>query len=348
MDTSTDKIVLDIREVSKSFIRGRTLTGRPRETVKAVRQISLAVREGETLGIVGESGSGKSSLGRLIVRLDSIDEGEIHFDGEDLAGLNGARLRAKRRDLQMIFQDPYASLDPTKSVGDSIAEPIVIYEKTTAGERHERVRDLLRRVGLRPEFADRYPGEMSGGQRQRVAIARALAVEPRLIVADEAVSALDMSTQSEVINLLARLTRDFGLTCVFISHNLSVVRHISDRIAVMYLGRIVELGPAETVYSAPQHPYTEALLSAIPVPDPKVQRTRTKVVLEGEAPDPAHPPKGCAFVSRCPYAQAICSESDPELLDRLGDGTLTACHFAEKRSNHSAVSAAVTAVREDS
>ena len=323
--------MLDIWGVSKSFVRNRTVFGRPKETVRAVREISLMVREGETLGIVGESGSGKSTLGRLIVQLDPVDSGQILFEGEDLVKLSKSKLRARRRELQMIFQDPYASLDPTKSVGTSIAEPLRIFEKMSQAQCDARVRELLPQVGLRAEFADRYPGEMSGGQRQRVAIARALAINPRLIVADEAVSALDMSTQSEVINLMARLTRDFGLTSVFISHNLAVVRHISDRIAVMYLGQVVELGPAETVYSAPQHPYTEALLSAIPIPDPIIQRARPKVVLEGDTPDPAHPPKGCAFASRCPYAQQICREEDPELKDRLGDGTLSACHFAKSR-----------------
>ena len=329
--SSEPKVMLDIRGVSKSFVRNRTVFGRPKETVRAVREISLMVREGDTLGIVGESGSGKSTLGRLIVQLDPVDSGQILFEGEDLVKLSKSKLRARRRDLQMIFQDPYAALDPTKSVGTSIAEPLRIFEKMSQAQCDARVRELLPQVGLRAEFADRYPGEMSGGQRQRVAIARALAINPRLIVADEAVSALDMSTQSEVINLMARLTRDFGLTSVFISHNLAVVRHISDRIAVMYLGQVVELGPAETVYSAPQHPYTEALLSAIPIPDPIIQRARPKVVLEGDTPDPAHPPKGCAFASRCPYAQQICREEDPELKDRLGDGTLSACHFAESR-----------------
>ncbi len=330
--TDESKTMLEIRDVTKTFVRNRTVFGRPNETVKAVRNISLSVKQGETLGIVGESGSGKSTLGRLIVRLDDVDSGEIVFEGEDLATLSKSKLRARRRDLQMIFQDPYASLDPTKSVGTSISEPLRIYDKSlSAAECDRRVREILPRVGLRAEFADRYPGEMSGGQRQRVAIARALIIEPRLIVADEAVSALDMSTQSEVINLLAGLTRDFGLTSVFISHNLSIVRHISDRIAVMYLGQIVELGPADTIYSAPQHPYTEALLSAIPIPDPVVQRERSRVLIEGEIPDPAHPPKGCAFASRCPYAQQICLDEDPELKDRLGDGTLSACHFAKSR-----------------
>ena len=343
MSTDTN-ILLDVRNVSKSFVRNRTVFGRPRDVVQAVRQISLQVVEGETLGIVGESGSGKSTLGRLIVQLDGVDSGEIVFQGDDLVKLSKSQLRARRRDLQMIFQDPYASLDPTKTVGTSIAEPLRIYEKMTEEQRDARVRELLPQVGLRPEFADRYPGEMSGGQRQRVAIARALAIDPKLIVADEAVSALDMSTQSEVINLLGRLTRDFGLTCVFISHNLSIVRHISDRIAVMYLGQVVELGPADTIYSAPQHPYTEALLSAIPLPDPVLQRARPQVVLEGETPDPAYPPKGCAFASRCPYAQQICIDTDPELKDRLGDGTLSACHFAKSRPMVALVRPEVTPV----
>ena len=317
--------ILQVEHLTKFFSVG------PHAEVHAVDDVNFTLRRGRTFGLVGESGCGKSSCARTIIRSYEPSQGKIIFNGQDIAHLKPRQMQPVRRNMQMIFQDPYASLDPTKSVGTSIAEPLRIFEKMSQAQCDARVRELLPQVGLRAEFADRYPGEMSGGQRQRVAIARALAINPRLIVADEAVSALDMSTQSEVINLMARLTRDFGLTSVFISHNLAVVRHISDRIAVMYLGQVVELGPAETVYSAPQHPYTEALLSAIPIPDPIIQRARPKVVLEGDTPDPAHPPKGCAFASRCPYAQQICREEDPELKDRLGDGTLSACHFAESR-----------------
>ena len=229
----------------------------------------------------------------------------------------------------MIFQDPYASLDPTKSVETSISEPMRIFDRPGKQQCAIRVRALLDLVGLRPEYASRYPAEMSGGQRQRVAIARALALDPKLIVADEAVSALDVSTQAEVINLLVRLNRDLGLTSLFISHNLAVVRHISDRIAVMYLGRIVEVGTAEDVYESPVHPYTQALLAAIPIPDPAIQRSRKRLVLEGDMPDPAHPPRGCAFVSRCPFAMAICQDVEP-VLESRGGSSLAACHLERK------------------
>lgn len=318
--------ILELRGVSKSFVRSRNLLGRPRESVKAVRDVSLSVRTGETLGIVGESGSGKSTLGRVILGLEEPDTGTIHFCGDDMTKLSRSKMRQRRRDLQMIFQDPYASLDPTKSVETSISEPIRIFDRPGKQQCAARVRELLDLVGLRPEYANRYPAEMSGGQRQRVAIARALALDPKLIVADEAVSALDVSTQAEVINLLVRLNRDLGLTSMFISHNLAVVRHISDRIAVMYLGRIVEVGTAEEVYESPVHPYTQALLAAIPIPDPAIQRSRKRLVLEGDMPDPAHPPRGCAFVSRCPFAMEICQDVEP-VLESRGGNTLAACHL---------------------
>lgn len=325
--TADSSVLLEVRDLEKSFVRSRDLLGRPREQVRAVREVDLTLRAGETLGIVGESGSGKSTLGRCILGLDTPEKGEVVFQGENLMTLSRRALRRRRRDLQMIFQDPYASLDPTKTVGHAIAEPMRIFERTPRHEAETRVATLLTKVGLRTEFAHRYPGEMSGGQRQRVAIARALALDPKVIVADEAVSALDVSTQSEVINLLVHLSAEFDLTCLFISHNLSVVRHVSDRIAVMYLGRIVEIGSAEEVYERPTHPYTRALLSAIPVPDPAIQRARPKTILEGDVPDPAHPPAGCAFSSRCPLAQPVCRTEQPALLPRA-NGTLSACHFA--------------------
>lgn len=327
--TTTDKpILLDVVGLSKSFVRSRDILGRPKETVRAVRDISLSVRQGETLGIVGESGSGKSTLGRSILRLEKPEHGKIVYDGEDLLGLGQRAMRRKRRDLQMIFQDPFASLDPSKTVGTSIAEPLRIYEHASRSACEAKVADLLSKVGLRQDFAARYPAEMSGGQRQRVAIARALALDPKMIIADEAVSALDVSTQSEVINLLVHLAKDFDLTCIFISHNLSVVRHISDRIAVMYLGRIVEIGSAAQVYERPAHPYTKALLSAIPVPDPAIQRARPRTILDGDSPDPAHPPTGCAFVSRCPYAVDLCRRVEP-LLEQHADGSTSACHLVD-------------------
>ncbi|MBY6410833.1 ATP-binding cassette domain-containing protein [Rhodococcus sp. BP-252] len=324
----TKPVLLDVQHLSKSFVRSRDVLGRPRETVRAVRDISVGIRAGETLGIVGESGSGKSTLGRSILRLENPEEGSVLYQGKDLLALGRRELRRTRRDLQMIFQDPYASLDPTKTVGNAISEPLRIYDRASRADHDDQVAELLTKVGLRTEFAMRYPGEMSGGQRQRVAIARALALDPKVIVADEAVSALDVSTQSEVINLLVHLNKEFDLTCLFISHNLGVVRHISDRIAVMYLGRIVELGSAAEVYDSPRHPYTKALLSAIPVPDPVIQRARPKTILEGDSPDPAHPPTGCAFASRCPYAQEVCTRIEPNL-ERRDNGSVSACHFAD-------------------
>jgi oligopeptide/dipeptide ABC transporter ATP-binding protein len=318
--------LLAVRGIRKTFPRRRDLLGRVKESVRAVDGVDLTLAPGETLGIVGESGSGKSTLGRLVLSLIPADEGSVRFRGEDLLSLSRRELRQRRRDMQMIFQDPYASLDPTKRIAQSVGEPLTIFEGLRGRERDDRVRELLARVNLGAHYLDRYPAEMSGGQRQRVAIARALALDPALIVADEAVSALDVSTQSEVINLLARLQREQHLSYLFISHNLAVVRHVSTRIAVMYLGRVVEEGPAEQVYREPLHPYTQALLRAIPVPDPEVQETRPRIVLSGDAPDPAHPPVGCNFSSRCPYVMDICRTDDPPLLP-VRPGSAAACHL---------------------
>lgn len=282
------KVMLDIRNVTKTFVRNRTVFGRPDETVKAVRDISLTVNEGETLGIVGESGSGKSTLGRLIVRLDDADSGEVIFEGDDLMTLSKSKLRARRRHLQMIFQDPYASLDPRMKVADIVAEGLEINGLAgTRAVRDARVEEALVAVGLNPSHAHRYPHEFSGGQRQRVGIARALAVEPRLVVCDEPISALDVSIQAQVVNLLADLQRDRGLTYLFIAHDLAMVRHISDRIGVMSHGRIVEIGSAAQVYDNPLHPYTRSLLSAVLVPDPDAQRARHRVPY-----DPSRTPPG--------------------------------------------------------
>ncbi|GEL21211.1 peptide ABC transporter ATP-binding protein [Pseudonocardia sulfidoxydans NBRC 16205] len=319
--------LLEVEDLRKSFPRGGGLLGRRGTAVRAVDGVSFTIRAGETLGIVGESGSGKSTTGRLLLRLLEPDSGRLHFDGRDLLAESRSAFRHRRRDLQMIFQDPYASLDPTKTIGTSVGEPLRIFDKLARRERDNRVRELLGLVGLRPDHLSRYPSEMSGGQRQRVAIARALSVAPRLLVADEAVSALDVSTQSDVLNLMRRLQRELDLTYLFISHNLSVVRHMSDRIAVMYLGRIVEIGPADQVHLEPRHPYTRALLSAIPVPDPLVQRTRPRIVLTGDVPDPAHPPQGCNFVTRCPHAAPVCHEVDP-VLEPDGGGYAVACHMS--------------------
>lgn len=318
--------LLEVRDIRKSFPRRRDLLGRARDSVRAVDGVSLTLHPGETLGVVGESGSGKSTLGRLLLGLIPADAGSVLFRGEDLLSLPARRLRERRRNLQMVFQDPYASLDPTKRIGESIGEPLTIYDGLRGHERDDAVRKLLARVSLGAHHLDRYPAEMSGGQRQRVAIARALALGPDLIIADEAVSALDASTQSEVINLMARLQREESLTYLFISHNLGVVRHVSTRILVMYMGRVVEEGPAAQVYEEPLHPYTQALLRAIPVPDPEVQATRPRIVLRGDAPDPAHPPAGCNFSSRCPYVMDICHQADPALLP-VRRGSASACHL---------------------
>ena len=323
---TSQEVVLDVRALRKSFPRHRGLLGRSVESVVAVDGVTTQVQAGETLGVVGESGSGKSTLGRLILGLLPADSGSVWFRGEDLLSLSNRALRDRRRDLQMIFQDPYASLDPTKRIGHLVGEPLTIYSGLRGRERDDRVRELLALVNLGSYHLHRYPAEMSGGQRQRVAIARALALNPAIIVADEAVSALDVSTQAEIINLLRRLQEERALTYVFISHNLTVVRHVSTRIAVMYLGRVVEEGPAERVYAEPLHPYTEALLNAIPLPGPDVQPTRRRIVLRGEPPDPAHPPLGCNFSSRCPYVMDICRHDDPAL-SPISPGRTVACHL---------------------
>ena len=282
-------------------------------TVRAVDGVSLTLRQGEILGLVGESGCGKSTLGRTILQLIPASEGTVVLGGRNLTALRGAELRAARADFQMIFQDPYASLNPRMTVFDTLAEAIRSHRAVPTAELPARVAALMEKVGLAPRFQRKYPHEFSGGQRQRIAIARALAVEPKLIVADEPVSALDVSIQAQIINLLAHLSRGMGLTLVFISHDLSVVRHISDRIAVMYLGKIVELGPAAEVFDRPLHPYTQALVSAVAVPDPVRARTRRCIVLAGDPPSPLNPPAGCAFHPRCPHAVADCMTRVPGL-----------------------------------
>jgi oligopeptide transport system ATP-binding protein len=293
--------------------------------VRAVDGISFTINRGETLGLVGESGSGKSTLGRCIVQLLKQTEGQIQFDGVELSDLGGNDLRAMRRRINMIFQDPYSSLSPRLTAGKIIGEPIEIHKlAASAAERRERVEELLRIVGLNPYMADRYPHEFSGGQRQRIGIARAIAAEPEFIVADEPVSALDVSIQAQVINLLQDLQERFNLTYLLIAHDLSVVRHISDRVAVMYLGKLMEIAPCDDLYEEPQHPYTKALLSAVPVPDPKVERAREHVVLQGDIPSPIAPPSGCVFHTRCPIAVRECAETVPPLQE-VAPGHLTAC-----------------------
>lgn len=321
-----DAALLEVRGLQKHFpIRSGVL----RRTVghlRAVDGIDLEIRRGETLGLVGESGSGKSTTARLVVRLIEPTGGTIVFDGTDLTTVGRAELRAVRRRIQMVFQDPYASLSPRLTVAQIVGEPLSVHQRATGRERDRRVADLLDQVGIDRSALDRRPHEFSGGQRQRIAVARALALEPDLVVCDEPVSALDVSVQSQVVNLLADLQERLGLAYLFISHDLSVVRHVSDRIAVMYLGRIVEEGPAGAVHDHPTHPYTEALLSAIPVPDPVRQRSRARIVLQGDVPSPADPPSGCRFHPRCPYAMDVCRVEDPAPFG-LGHGGRVHCHL---------------------
>jgi len=297
--------------------------------VHAVDGVSFDIREGETLGLVGESGCGKSTLARLVTQLIPTTSGKVFFGDVELTKLRGEKLRQYRRQLQMIFQDPFASLDPRMTVGDIIAEPLDNFRIARGRKRNQRVQELLKIVGLNPNFNNRYPHEFSGGQRQRIGIARALALNPKLVVCDEAISALDVSIQAQIVNLLEDLQREFKLTYLFIAHDLSVVRHISDRVMVMYLGKIVEIADSAETYSSPKHPYTKALLSAIPVPDPRVQRGRRLVELTGEIPSPINPPSGCRFHTRCPIARlpTPCAETEPPLEEKRRDH-LAACHFS--------------------
>jgi len=287
--------------------------------IKAVDGVSFFIRHGETLGLVGESGCGKSTTGRAILQLYRPTAGDVYFEGENLCQLKGEKLRRMRRKMQMIFQDPYASLNPRMTVGNIVGEPLEVHNILRGKALKEKVQELLQVVGLNPYFINRYPHEFSGGQRQRIGVARSLAVQPSFIICDEPISALDVSIQAQIINLLEELQEQFGLTYLFIAHDLSVVRHISDRVAVMYLGKIVELTDRHTLYNDPKHPYTQALLSAVPIPDPFVEEERRRVILEGDVPSPANPPKGCNFNTRCPVAMDICKESEPEFKDIGGE-----------------------------
>lgn len=306
----------------KHFPLGRGLFGRGDAVVHAVDGVSFTLGAGETMALVGESGCGKSTVGRLLLRLLDATAGQVWFDGEDLMSLSPAAMRARRRDLQMIFQDPYSSLNPRMTVEQTLTEPLTLHS-LAVGRRHERAAELLDLVGLAPQYLQRYPHEFSGGQRQRIGIARALAVEPRLIVCDEPVSALDVSIQAQVVNLLQDLQRRLGLSYVFIAHDLAVVKHIASHVAVMYLGQIVEYADKDRLFSQPRHPYTHALLSAIPLPEPG--RERSRVLVQGDVPNPISPPSGCRFRTRCPHAQQRCTEEVPELSGEAGHSV--ACHF---------------------
>ena len=323
LQTAGAKVLVRVENAVKHFPAGLGAT------VKAVDGVSFEIREGETLGLVGESGCGKSTVARLVTQLLPVTSGKIFINDVEVTRMRGEKLRQHRREMQMIFQDPFASLDPRMTVGDIIAEPLDNFRVMRGRQRNERVQELLRVVGLNPNFNNRYPHEFSGGQRQRIGIARALALNPRLIVCDEAISALDVSIQAQIVNLLEDLQREFRLTYLFIAHDLSVVRHISDRVMVMYLGKIVEIANSAETYSNPKHPYTKALLSAIPVPDPRIQRGRRLVELSGEIPSPLNPPSGCRFHTRCPIAHVPtpCAEAEPPLEEKVR-GHLAACHFS--------------------
>jgi oligopeptide/dipeptide ABC transporter ATP-binding protein len=319
--------LVQVRDLVKHFpITRGIVVQRKIGAVKAVDGVSFEVQRGETLGIVGETGCGKSTTARLIMRLLDASNGEVRFEGREITRLKGGPLKAVRREMQMIFQDPYSSLNPRKTVGSIIGEPFAIHGlEQGRAERKRAVQELMERVGLNPEHYNRYPHEFSGGQRQRIGVARALALKPKLVIADEPVSALDVSIQAQVLNLLREMQRELGLTLIFIAHDLSVVRHMCDRVAVMYLGKIVEIGPGDALYVSPRHPYTGALLGAVPVVDPSASRGR-RPTLTGEVPSPANPPSGCRFHTRCPKAQERCSAQEPSLQE-TGTGTEAACHY---------------------
>ncbi|HEY3687971.1 MAG TPA: dipeptide ABC transporter ATP-binding protein [Streptosporangiaceae bacterium] len=332
-----DDVLVRVENVVKHFpIKQGIVFKSEVARVHAVDGVSLEVRRGETLGLVGETGCGKSTLARCITGLHPVTSGRITFDGQDITNLPRARMRPFRRDIQMIFQDPYGSLNPRRRVGSIIGDPFAIHGVADGAERKRKVQELMELVGLKPEHYNRFPAEFSGGQRQRIGVARALALRPKLIVCDEPVSALDVSIQAQIINLLEDLQDELGLTYVFIAHDLSVVRHVSDRVAVMYLGRIAEIAEGPDLYGSPRHPYTNALLSAGSIADPEVSAKRERIILVGDVPSPINPPKGCRFHPRCPKAEERCAEEEPALVPRLGDpaGHDAACHFPVEANEH--------------
>ena len=328
-----NNILLEIKNLKKYFnLRGGFLFQSSSGIIKAIDDISFFIREGETFGLVGESGCGKSTTARVILRLIHHSSGSVIYDGKDLFSLNDKQMFKVRRDIQIIFQDPYASLSPRMTIGDIISEPLEIHKIGNKSKRIKRVKELLDVVGLNPEHLNRYPHEFSGGQRQRIGIARALALTPRLLLCDEPVSALDVSVQAQILNLLADLQKEFNLTYLFIAHDLSVVKHVSNRVGVMYLGKLVEIADSSDLYSKPLHPYTMGLLSAVPIPDPELERQRKRIVLEGDVPSPLNPPSGCTFHPRCPIAKDVCSKEIPPLknYDKNGYEHYAACFFAGK------------------
>jgi oligopeptide/dipeptide ABC transporter ATP-binding protein len=322
-------VLLDVQDLVKHFPVKSIRLISEREYVRAVEGVSLQVRSGETLGLVGETGCGKSTLARCVARLYPVTSGRVVFDGRDITKLSARRMRPLRRDIQMIFQDPYGSLNPRRRVGSIIGDPFAIHRTASGLERRRKVQHLMELVGLNPEHYNRFPAEFSGGQRQRIGVARALAFSPKLIICDEPVSALDVSIQAQILNLLSDLQSELGLTYVFIAHDLSVVRHVSDRVAVMYLGKIVELSSVGGMWAHPRHPYTDALLSAVPLPDPEHALKRERIILAGDVPSPINPPSGCTFHPRCPKARPDCVSTEPQLDVKLGDpaGHLAACHY---------------------